>query len=162
MPTPDAQTLARSIEGVSLVVDRATHSLRLERMLDASPQEAFDAWTQPDQVTCWWDPAGEPLTRCEIDLRVGGDFVFVSKGHAEMPFAGRYVEIVPGVRLAFEAMGAAGRVGFAAVGEQTKLSVEIQCRSDEHLDQFLQMRVDEGTARTIANLAAFVAAFRAG
>ncbi len=150
-------TPTRSIEGTTLTVDRLSHTIRFERTLDAPPSDAFDAWTQPDQVTCWWDPTGEPLDACEIDLKPGGGFSFVSKHHSATPFAGRYVEIVPGERLVFEAMGATGRVAFTAAGDQTKLLVEIRCASDEHLDQFLKMGVDEGTARTLSNLGDFVA-----
>lgn len=41
------------------------------------------------------------------------------------------------------------------------LTVTIQCGSPEHLEQFLKMGVDVGTARTLDNLVAHVAARRA-
>ena len=55
----------------SLEIDRATHTIRLTRVFDASRVQIFEAWTKPEQVTCWWDAAGAPLTACEIDLRPG-------------------------------------------------------------------------------------------
>jgi len=79
----------------SLEIDRATHTIRLTRVFDASRVQIFEAWTKPEQVTCWWDAAGAPLTACEIDLRPGGAFKFVTQSHPEMPFAGIYREITP-------------------------------------------------------------------
>ena len=36
------------------------------------------------------------------------------------------------------------------------MAVEIECRSAEHLDQYLEMGVDVGTAQTLDNLVAYV------
>ena len=79
----------------NLEIDRGTHTIRLTRVFDASRVQIFEAWTTPEQVTCWWDAASAPLTACEIDLRPGGAFKFVTQSHPEMPFAGIYREITP-------------------------------------------------------------------
>jgi uncharacterized protein YndB with AHSA1/START domain len=92
----------------SVEIDRASHAIRLTRVFDASRVQIFEAWTKPEQVTCWWDAASAPLIACEIDLRPGGAFKFVTQSHPEMPFAGIYREITPPDRLVFEAMGATG------------------------------------------------------
>jgi uncharacterized protein YndB with AHSA1/START domain len=147
-----AQTSART----DLEIDRAAHTIRLTRSFAAPRAEIFEAWTQPEHVTCWWDAAGEPLTACEIDLRPGGAFKFVTKGHPEMPFAGTYQEVAPPERLVFEAIGATGRVILRDVAGQTHMTVEIQCQSAEQLEQYLKMRVDAGTSQTLDNLAAYV------
>jgi uncharacterized protein YndB with AHSA1/START domain len=139
-------------ENARLVIDHTAHCIRLERSFNASPSQVFEAWTKPEHVTCWWDPAGQPLATCEIDLRPGGTFTFVPKGRPEMSFAGTYLEIVPCKRLTFEALGAIGRVLVGEEGENVRLSVEIQCRSAEHLQQFLKSGIDEGTSRTLDNL----------
>ncbi len=135
-----------------LEIDRDTHTIRLVRVLDAPPPLVFDAWTQPDQMAGWWDAAGERLTVCEIDLRPGGAFKFVSKGHPDMPFAGTYQEIAPPDRLVFEAMGATGSVVLKLQAGKTLMTVEIACRSAEQLDQYLKMGVDVGTSQTLDNL----------
>jgi uncharacterized protein YndB with AHSA1/START domain len=49
--------------------------LRLERTFDASAEEVFDAWTNPEVLRRWWaaDPTWvTPVT--EVDLRVGGHY----------------------------------------------------------------------------------------
>ena len=144
-----------------LVVDRATHSLRLTRTFEAPAERVFDAWTRPEDVRCWWDPTGEPLVLCEIDLRLGGRFTFVNKSHSEQPFSGTYLEISPPHRLVFEAMGSRGTVSLDETGGQTRLAVEIACASAEHLDQFLQMGVADGTQQTLDNLVAYLGTSRA-
>jgi uncharacterized protein YndB with AHSA1/START domain len=139
----------------NLDIDRGTHTIRLTRVFDAPRAEIFQAWTRPEHVTCWWDAAGEPLTACEIDLRPGGAFRFVTKGHPDMPFAGTYREIAPPDRLVFEAIGATGRVILRDVAGKTHMTVEIECRSAEQLDQYLKMGVDVGTSQTLDNLVEF-------
>ena len=139
----------------SLEINRGTHTIQLTRVLDASRAQIFEAWTKPEQVTCWWDAAGAPLTACEIDLRPGGAFKFVTQSHPEMPFAGIYREITPPDRLVFEAMGATGRVLLQAIADKTRMTVEIECRSADHLDQFLKAGVDVGTSQTLDNLVVY-------
>ena len=136
----------------NLDIDRAAHTIRLTRVFDAPRAEIFQAWTRPEHVSCWWDAAGGPLTACEIDLRPGGAFRFVSKGHPDMPFTGTYREIAPPDRLVFEAIGATGRVILKDVAGKTHMTVEIECRSAEQLEQFLKMGVDVGTSQTLDNL----------
>jgi uncharacterized protein YndB with AHSA1/START domain len=145
-----AQSQARA--KTDLEIDRRTHTIRLTRVFDASRAQIFEAWTKPEQVTCWWDAAGDPLAACEIDLRPGGAFKFVTKSHPEMPFAGTYREIAPPDRLVFEALGATGRVVLRDVAGKTHMTVEIECRSAEQLDQYLKMGVDVGTSQTLDNL----------
>jgi uncharacterized protein YndB with AHSA1/START domain len=150
MPSNSAVT-ART----NLVVDHATHTIRLMRHFGVPRALIFQAWTEPEHVTCWWDAAGEPLVVCEIDLRPGGSFKFVTRGHPELPFSGVYREIAPPDHLVFEALGAIGRVVLQEVDGQTDMTVEIACRSAEQLEQYLKMGVHTGTAQTLDNLVAY-------
>ena len=149
--TPQSHTPAKT----NLEIDRGTHTIRLTRFFEASRAEVFEAWTKPEHVVCWWDAAGERLTTCEIDLRPGGNFRFVTQGHPEMPFFGSYSEITPPDRLVFEALGATGRVVLRDVAGKTQMTVEIECRSADHLDQYLKMGVDVGTSQTLDNLVSY-------
>jgi uncharacterized protein YndB with AHSA1/START domain len=132
-------------------IDRASNTIRFERLLEAPPERVFDAWTMPEHLTAWWDPDGVPLVACTIDLRVGGSFTFVNAGHSP-PFSGTYREIARPTKLVFEAMGAVGTVSLRDVGGGTKLMVTIACTSAEHLEMFLKLGVDTGTSRTLGNL----------
>ncbi|WP_350334980.1 SRPBCC family protein [Coralliovum pocilloporae] len=46
--------------------------LRLDREFNASPEQVYDAWTDPEQLVQWWGPEGMTIPDCRMDLRVGG------------------------------------------------------------------------------------------
>jgi uncharacterized protein YndB with AHSA1/START domain len=140
-----------------LEIDHASHTIRFVRSFDAPAALVFEAWTDPRHVRCWWDPDGEPLTVCEIDLRPGGAFRFATRNHADRPFAGIYREIAPPDLLVFEALYSTGRVQFTGTGGKTRMTVEIVCASAEQLAQFIEMGVAAGTAQTLDNLVAYTA-----
>lgn len=53
-----------------------SHELRVGRLIDATPEEVFDAYTDPEQMMGWFtifDPG--MIVENEIDLRVGGTWV---------------------------------------------------------------------------------------
>lgn len=136
-------------------VDETTHTLSFERLVAATPAEVFAAWTVPEQLSRWWDPTGEALAVCEIDLRPGGEFRFAGCHSGDRPFTGVYREIAPPHLLVFEANGATGRVHLAERGIKTLMRVEILCRSAEHLAQFVAVGVAKGTAQTLDNLVGY-------
>jgi uncharacterized protein YndB with AHSA1/START domain len=142
----------QTIETDRFGLDQATSTIRFERKFSSSPEEAFAAWTDPDRLKFWWDPAGEPLAKCDIDLRVGGQFEFVTQAHPERPFTGTYREISPPHRLVFDAFGAIGRVTLSGAGAGTTMLVEIICSGPDHLQQFVDMGVATGTGQTMDNL----------
>jgi uncharacterized protein YndB with AHSA1/START domain len=149
-------TAAQPNEARGFTIDHVANTVRFERRVAADRMRVFEAWTDADQVAEWWDPDGERLVTCEIDLRVGGSFSFATRQHSAMPFAGIYREIAPPGRLVFEAMGATGRVILEDVGGATQMTVEIVCQSASQLEQFAKMGVATGTARTLDNLVVFL------
>lgn len=56
-------------------------SLRVERVYDASPEEVFDAWTDPEVLRRWWavHPDGSTPV-AEVDLRPGGRYRLSMEG----------------------------------------------------------------------------------
>jgi uncharacterized protein YndB with AHSA1/START domain len=142
-------------------IDRATFTIAFERTFQAQREDVFDAWTEPDQIAEWRDPTGVRLAGCAIDLKPGGAFTFVNKDSAHgPPFTGVYRVIERPSLLVFDAMGALGTVRIESAGELTHMTVTIRCASAEHLETFVKLGVDEGTARTLDNLVAYVAAHR--
>jgi uncharacterized protein YndB with AHSA1/START domain len=155
---PRTQNLATRSEGLAetkVIADRSAHAITLTRTFAASREHIFEAWTRPKHVACWWDAGGGRLAQCEIDLRPGGVFKFVTQNGQVPPFTGIYREIVPHELLVFEAMGAVGKVVLEDVGGKTLLTVVIKCQSAEQLDQFLKMGVDVGTSQTLDNLVVY-------
>jgi uncharacterized protein YndB with AHSA1/START domain len=140
---------------MSDTIDREQRTVSFERILGNSPEEVFDAWTQPEQMTQWWDPSGTPLVSCTIDLRPEGTFRFVTAGHAP-PFEGVYELIDRPSRLVFHALGAKGTVALQPHARGTRMSVSIQCASTDHFEMFVKLGVHTGTARTLDNLVALL------
>jgi uncharacterized protein YndB with AHSA1/START domain len=53
-----------------------TYDLRVERLIDASPEEVFDAYTDPEAQKIWFTILNEDMiVENEVDLRVGGTWV---------------------------------------------------------------------------------------
>lgn len=133
--------------------------IMITRLFDAPRILVFEAWTKTEHVARWWDPSGVPLAVCEIDLRPNGAFRWVNRapdggeGHS---FAGVYQEIVPPERIVFAGMAGTGTLVFTEEGNRTRLTITMECASEQDRDAMLQMRVDAGTAQTLENLATYL------
>lgn len=42
------------------------------RIFDASPQQVWNAWTEPAEIKRWWGPSGFTSPLARMDVRVGG------------------------------------------------------------------------------------------
>jgi uncharacterized protein YndB with AHSA1/START domain len=73
----------------------------LSRSFDAPRRMVFDAFTKPELLVRWYGANGWQLVVCEVDLRVGGTWRYVSEGPhgAAMGQSGTYLEITPPERL---------------------------------------------------------------
>jgi uncharacterized protein YndB with AHSA1/START domain len=58
----------------------SAQEIRLCRDFDAPAPLVFDAFTRPDLLRRWYGARGWWLVECEVDLRVGGRWRFVSHG----------------------------------------------------------------------------------
>lgn len=74
----------------------------VKRMVDASPETVFKAWTNAELFQRWWVPRsyGLNLVACELDVRVGGKYClkFDHEGSI-MEFFGTYTEVQSPKRL---------------------------------------------------------------
>ncbi len=93
----------------------ADRELIIERVIDAPARLVFLAYSKPEHVVRWFGPRPYPLTKCEMDFRVGGEFHFAMTGPdgVQNPgFGGVYLEIVQNEKItytnAFEAPGPSG------------------------------------------------------
>lgn len=89
-------------ETIEAVSDR---ELIITRVYGAPAKLLFLAYSKPEHVIRWFGPKGWPLTKCEMDFRVGGEFHFQmtsSEGEVGPPFGGTYLEIVPDSRIVYD------------------------------------------------------------
>lgn len=93
----------RTTPGSTLTLPSDTDIL-IERSFRAPRALVWRAFTDPALVRKWMGPAEFPMTRCEIDLRPGGEFLYewAAQGH-QMP--GRFVEVDAPRRLVYEDTG---------------------------------------------------------
>ena len=78
--------------------------LRMTRLLDATPEEVFAAFTDPEMIVQWWGPEGYGSDWAELDLRVGGAIRIHMRdlnGDYDGIMAGSFVEIAAPHRLVF-------------------------------------------------------------
>jgi uncharacterized protein YndB with AHSA1/START domain len=81
-------------------------SFTLTRVFDATPEQVWRAWVEPDQAAVWTHPTGvhvapESMT---IDARVGGSFAYTMVDDVtgtEYPSVGEYREVAENARLVF-------------------------------------------------------------
>lgn len=83
-----------------------TQGFTLVRELDATPEEVWACWTDPDEAATWWHPRGvsTPRGSVRIDARVGGTYAYTmvhDQTGEEFPTGGVYREVSPFTRLAF-------------------------------------------------------------
>lgn len=81
-----------------------TGTVRLHRVLRASPEKLYRAFLDPNAMSKWIAPYGFTCNVHHMDARVGGTFQMsfenFSTGQANA-FGGEYLELVPGQRLRY-------------------------------------------------------------
>ncbi len=72
----------------------------ITREFDAPIALVFDVLTKPEHVRKWFAPFECEVTKCSIDLRVGGSYhiAFVTGDGTECSFRGTYLEVEPPTR----------------------------------------------------------------
>jgi uncharacterized protein YndB with AHSA1/START domain len=123
-------------------VDRKSErELVVTRTFNGPVHIVFEAWTKPELLKRWWAPksTGVSLLSCEADVRVGGRyrFEFGHEASKAMVFFGRYIEVIPNLRLVWtndESDGAVTTVTFEEKGGQTRVVMHELHPSKEALD----------------------------
>lgn len=73
------------------------------RVFDAPRQLVFDTWTDPKHISNWWGPRGFTTTTRKMDVRPGGEWLFVMHGPdgTDYPNEIVYLEVVRPERLVY-------------------------------------------------------------
>ena len=132
MPKTHTAPAASPRDGLALVVKRS---------FIAAPERVFDAWTQADQLTQWWGPAGVACPHAEVDLRVGGSYRICNRlpGGGLVYIVGEFVRIERPTLLVYSWQLEPGSgetslvtVRFAAQGCDTALTISHNRIADVH------------------------------
>jgi uncharacterized protein YndB with AHSA1/START domain len=149
----------------------AARQIIITRQFDAPARLLFLAHSKPEHVMKWFGPVGWPLTKCEMDFRVGGEFHFGMTGPGNEPgppFGGEYLEIEPDRRIVytngFEAPGSARfvvAIAFEELGGRTTLTMTSTFETAAERNAHVEMGFEAGTNSGLDQLGDVVAALRA-
>ena len=149
--------------GTLKVEARGDREIVMTRVFDAPRDLVFDALTQPELLKRWFGPHGWTLTECEVDLRVGGAWRFLSKGPdgRTMGMRGVYREIAPPERIEYtESFDEWAEQGSAVITTtlverdgRTTLTCVSLAPSREVRDAVIATGMEHGAAETYDRLA---------
>jgi len=77
--------------------------LQLNRIIPASRERVFAAWTTPEAIKVWFGPDSCRVFDVQVDLRVDGEYCFSlsTKDLGEIKVSGRYLEVTPPTKLIY-------------------------------------------------------------
>jgi uncharacterized protein YndB with AHSA1/START domain len=107
-------------------MSEARTTVRLQRLLPATPQDVFAAWTDPDSIKEWMCPDMTIVAEAQLDVRVGGRFRIVMRAaHHDIVHTGEYREIRPPERLVFTWRS------IGTLDEETLVTVELHPHGED-------------------------------
>ena len=139
--------------GSAKVTLPADDQILITREFDAPAELIWKAWTTPELVRRWWHANRGEMTRCDIDLRVGGRwrYVMVAGGDFEVGFHGEFREIVPFERIVstevyegFPDAGAVNTLTLTEVDGRTTMEILVQHELPEHRDAHIASGLEAG------------------
>jgi uncharacterized protein YndB with AHSA1/START domain len=108
----------------------AAREIVTTRVVGASRERVFAAWTDPECLARWWGPQGFTNTFQEFDLRPGGTWRFVMRGPDGVEYKNRsvFVDIVEPERIVFHHVSGPEfqvTATFAAQGGKTRVTFQM-------------------------------------
>ncbi len=75
----------------------------VQGVFPCTPQQAFEAWTDPAEIMQWFGAESNSVIRAEIDLKIGGQwrFIFTETQEKTIALEGKYLEIQEAEQLVF-------------------------------------------------------------
>jgi uncharacterized protein YndB with AHSA1/START domain len=128
----------------------------ITRSFDAPAALVFKAYTTPELVKRWWGFETSEWLVCDIDLRVGGAWRYVTREQApdgpfEVGFHGEYREIEAPTRLVstevYEGMPDAAAIdtlAFDEVDGVTTMTLTVTHSCKEHRDAHIESGMEDG------------------
>jgi uncharacterized protein YndB with AHSA1/START domain len=147
------------------VAEAGATGLVLTRDFAAPAPLVFAALTRPELLRRWHGAHGWHLTGCDVDLRPGGAWRFVSHGPggAEMEMYGEFREVEPPVRLVQTEIHRGWPEGAALVttvlaenGGHTTMTVTVRYPSPEIRDQVVRTPMRRGAGEAYDRLSSLL------
>lgn len=133
------------------------NELTLTRLIDASADKLYRAWTEPELIMQWFAPRPWTVSAAQIDLRPGGSSLITMRSPEgeEFPNHGVYLEVVENRRLVFtdayqqawvpsEKPFMTGIINFEPEAGKTRYSVLVRHWNAEDCKQHEEMGFHQG------------------
>jgi uncharacterized protein YndB with AHSA1/START domain len=141
--------------GSAVVTLPSDTEVLITRTFDAPAALVFEAYTTPELVRRWYGFAEDEWLVCEIDLRVGGKWRFVTKHEDyEVGFQGEYREVSPPDRLVAtecyegipdpEGNAALNTVTFEERDGVTTMTILVQLPNKDARDMMIESGMERG------------------
>ena len=145
----------RNRHGSATVTLPSDTEVLITRSFDAPAALVYKAYTTPDLVRRWWGFESSDWLVCDVDLRVGGQWRFVTRDDdMEVGFHGEYKEIDAPTRLVatevYEGIPesddsvALNTVTFDEIDGVTTMSILVQFAKQEYRDAMLESGMESG------------------
>jgi uncharacterized protein YndB with AHSA1/START domain len=155
---------------MSVPSQTADRELSLTRVISASPDKLFRAWTTPELLKQWFAPAPYTVPEAMLDVRPGGSCLVVMRGPEgpDFPNPGVYLDVVENRKLVFtDAFTSAwvpsekpfmtATITFEDIGNgQTRYTAHVMHWSVEDREMHEKMGFHEGWGKCADQLAALV------
>jgi uncharacterized protein YndB with AHSA1/START domain len=147
--------------GSAVVTLPSDREIVITRSFAAPKDLVFKAWTTPDLVRRWWGFESSPLVVCDIDLRPGGDWRYVTRDAdgTELGWHGTYQEVTAPDRLVstevFEGYPDGEALNTLTLTEKdgaTVLTVVVLHSSKENRDGHIASGMEGGMQHTLDRL----------
>jgi uncharacterized protein YndB with AHSA1/START domain len=143
------------------VTSEGDREIVTERVFDAPREKVFQAFVDPELIPQWWGRRADATTVDKLDVRVGGEWRFVSEGpDGSHAFHGTFRAIDPPEMLeqTFEWEGMPGhvvieRADFEDLGDgRTKLTTHSLFNTTEERDGMLASGMEGGQSESYERL----------
>ena len=143
--------------------ERTTIEIVNVRLVDASPTQLFEAFSDPTQLAKWWGPEGFTNTIHEFDFRPGGAWRLTMHGPNGTNFdnESQIVEFEKPERIVFEHLRPFHwyrmTMTFRPVGKKTELRWEMNLEASPdsaNMKAFIEQANEQNFDRLVAHLVA--------
>ncbi len=147
-----------------MTTSTADREIVITRVLNAPRGLVFKVFTEPAHVARWWGPAGFTNTIHDMDVRVGGTWLYVMHGPDGTDYQNKiqYTEVVKPERLAFR-HGDWENVFFDSVvtfeelpGKKTKITMKLVFDTAEACEATRKHGAVEGGNQTLSKLETYL------
>jgi uncharacterized protein YndB with AHSA1/START domain len=144
--------------GTATVTLPTDEQIMITREFDAPRELVYKAFTTPELIKRWWHANRGEVKTAEIDLRVGGQwrYVSVTPDGFEVGFHGEYREIVPNERVVStevyegapqpdgQEVPTVNTATFEDLGGRTRLTVLVEAPSKDVRDAIIDSGMEAG------------------